>query len=558
MPSLLPACARRGAWGVVVLAILAAATGCGLISSGSDASGGNEIVATKENRDTEPPPVHGGRLVVAVPAESNGWNPFMNQWGDAPTLIGTMMIEPLAIQNNDGAPQPWLAEKWEPNSDFTEWDIALRPGITFHDGSPFNAAAAKRSLDKLHQSGLYSLQYAPLYEQVEVTGEMTVRVHLKVRWAQYPTSLAYAWMLAPAMLDRTDEGTTNPIGTGPFRFQSWTQFKSLSAIRYDGYWRKDRHGQQLPYLDEIEFRLINDDVARNEALKSGAIDMALSSGSDIAERLADDFQIIKDYSSQRTHIILNTEEAQENEGNPFTSIHARRAVAYATDRERIAASIGPGVQVTTHGFRPDSPWAPARDGYVDYDPAMARKELNLYKKATGADALRFTLNASGSSDMAPAVETFKKNLAEVGIEVTINTVEPPQSGLLVASGTFEAGLVRMHDLPDPDQMNFFYSSETYGPIGDLSLNLPRYRSKTLDANLGILRESTDPEMRKAASDDVIRESNEAVTNIWLYDTPGSIVASRRVRGLDNFRTYAFINPLPKPWLAEASIRSDAG
>jgi peptide/nickel transport system substrate-binding protein len=81
------------------------------------------LVATQSNRAAVKP---GGRLVVAVPADTNGYNPFIDQWSDSGTLVGGSFIETLAVQDNDGKAQPWLAEKWESNADFTQWTLTLR------------------------------------------------------------------------------------------------------------------------------------------------------------------------------------------------------------------------------------------------------------------------------------------------------------------------------------------------------------------------------------------------------------------------------------------------
>ena len=487
-----------------------------------------------------------------MPAESNGWNPFIDQWSDSGTMVGSSFIEPLAVQDNDGRPQPWLAERWEPNADSTTWDITVRPGVVFHDGTPLDAGVVKKSLDASFQSGLYQVALGPLYDRVEVIGPLTVRVHLKLRWAQYPTSLVHEWILAPAMLDRRDGGVLNPIGTGPFVFERWVQGKSVAVRRFDRYWRRDERGEQLPYLDGIEFRSIVDDGAREEGLRDRDIDVALSPASDIAVNLAGEFDVIKDYTGQRTYVMLNTAEGTENRGNPFRNVHARRALAYATDRQQIAQRVGQGVQMTPYGYRPDSVWAPdGADGTLPYDPEKAKAEIEIYKRETRSSKLSFTFTAIIAEEIQAITLALKEQWAKVGITATIDSIEPVKLPILAALGQYQAMWFRLHDFPDPDQMNFYYSSSTVAPVGKLSLNFTRYTSPRLDGNLRVIRESVDQQRRKVANDDLIRETNEQVVNLWLYDTPESLVASRHVKGLDKFRTHAFCNPLPKPWLSEA-------
>src|SRR3954462_14003190 len=165
-------CARRrrrvlcGA--IVAVGLLGAGCGATPDSSASE----NTPMLAQERKVAKP----GGRLIVAIPAETNGWNPFIDQWTDSGTLVGTSMIEPLAVQDNDGRGQPWLAEKWEPRADFKEWTIGLRPGVFFHDGTPMDAPAVKKSLDASFLSGLYQVALGPLYDHVEVVDPLTVRV----------------------------------------------------------------------------------------------------------------------------------------------------------------------------------------------------------------------------------------------------------------------------------------------------------------------------------------------------------------------------------------------
>jgi peptide/nickel transport system substrate-binding protein len=528
---------------IATLALLSG-TGCGLAGRASP-----QDVASLAAVDARPQ--RGGRMVVAVTAESNGWNPFINQWTDSGTLVGTSMIEPMVVQDNDGRVQPWLVEAWEPNSDFTQWTLSIRPNVLFHDGTPLDALVIKKNLDASLHSGFHQVVRS-LYNRSEVIGPLELRVHLSTTWAQYPTSLANEWVMSPAMLDRPDAGVTDPVGTGPFVFSSWEQGKALRARRWDRYWRRDAYNQPLPYLDEVEFRPIVDARTRERELRNRDIDVALSDTGDTATQFGGDHTVLKDYSGQRTYLMLNTAVGDGNRGNPFVNLHARRALAYATDRERIARTVGEGVQSTTSGFPADSPWAlRGGDGYVPYDPVQARAEVERYRRDTGARELAFSVLGLAAGQTQQVLQALKANWAEVGIKAELIGVEAAKLTLLTAMGQYQASWFKLYDFPDPDQMNFYLSSANVRPIGDISVNFTHYASRRIDDNLKVLRESVDPLARKAASDDIIRETNEQVINLWLYDTPEALVAARQVQGLDGFRTHVFANNLPKPWLAEA-------
>jgi ABC-type transport system substrate-binding protein len=548
--------ARLVAVAVALALVAGAAAGCETLGGGdSRSSAGPGTTGSPRG----PAPATGGRLVVAVPDESNGWNPFIIPWDHADALVGSSMIESLAVQDDDGRVQPWLAVRWEPNANFTQWDISVRPGVVFHDGTPLNAAAVKKALDASFQDGVSRLALGPLYDRVAVVDDLTVRVFLKVRWAQYPTSLVYQWALAPSMFDRADGGAANPVGTGPFRFARWTRSESLTARRFDRYWHRDDQDRPLPYLNEIEFRVVSpgDDLAA--AVRGGDIDLGLSNDADLATRLDDGHQVLKDYSGSHTYIALNTATGPGNQGNPFTNVHARRALAHATDRRRIAARAGPGVDVTTYGYRPGSRWAPTgNDGYAAYDPEQARREIDLYKRDTGARSLAFTLQALDVAEVPAVMQALEENWAEVGIAARIDNTDAGTLTLHAGMGEYQATWFRYLDNLDPDQTIWYYSSATAHPVGGLSLNITRYGSPGLDADLQTLRESTDPVRRKDANDALIRETNDQALSIWLYDTPELFVAGRQVQGLDVFRTHAFANAQAKPWLAEVWLHRPTG
>ena len=350
---------RSRAGAVTVVAVLALLAVACQHSSDPVASGPAATFPLNASSDTLEPdsaPVSGGSIVVSVPAETNGWNPIYNQWEDAGSLEGASFLEPLATMKADGDSEPWLADSWTPSPDFRQWTINLHPGIEFHNGQPLDAEALKENITTQFTQGLTAIVLKSEFDHVEVTGPLSVRVLLTRPWAQYPATLAITDMMAPAMLESPDFGETHPIGTGPFQFDVWQQNKSLKVKRFDHYWRKDSRGNQLPYLDSIEFRPIVDDGVSQRALENNDVDLALTASAQVADAAQETHTVLRDYTSERSFIMLNTAAADVDGPNPFTDIHARKALALATDRASIAKSVGDQVQVTTEGFRPDSKW----------------------------------------------------------------------------------------------------------------------------------------------------------------------------------------------------------
>lgn len=532
------------------------ATACGGSSSSDNANSNQAAIENNKQNPIEqdPTPVPGGKLVVGVTAETNGWNPAVNQWADAGSLEGSAFIEPLVQLDKDGKATGFLLDKWAHNDDFTQWDLTLKPNIKFQNGEDLNGDAMKGSLDATWQTGLTSVALKSVYDHIDVTGPLSVKVTLKTKMANYPVTLNMAgFMMAPEMLRRTDQGVVNPIGTGPFVFEEWKQGEYLRAKKNTNYWQKDKDGKALVYLDEIEFRPIIDDSAKEKGLQAGDLDMALTTSADVAQRLQTqpDFKVIKDYTSERTFLLLNTAQPSGDAAstpNPFSNIHARRALAYATDRQAIANQVGEGIQVTTSPYRADGRWGLPEDqtGYYPFDLAKAKQEVEAYKRDTGATELRFSFSGLTVQEDLNLMQVLQSQWSQAGITTSIDGIDQTKYISIVALGGYQAAWMRLYGSTDPDANYVFYSSEN-SVVGGLSINFTHYTSPGLDKNLQAVRQTDDFAARKAANDAAVKEINQNAINLWLFDTPYSLIANKKVFGLNIFRTQPFGNYMPKPY-----------
>jgi peptide/nickel transport system substrate-binding protein len=184
------------------------------------------------------------------------------------------------VPNGDGEFVPFLAEAVTPNADSTEWTITLRPGVTFHDGSPLTADVVKNNLDAYR--GQYPGRTSLLFQfvlaniaAVDVVDPLTVRVTTGLPWSSFPSFLYSSGrlgMIAQSQLDDPENCATDLVGTGPFKLVEWQVNDHLSLERNEDYWRTDADGNQLPYLDELEFRPVIEQQQRINGLKSGEID----------------------------------------------------------------------------------------------------------------------------------------------------------------------------------------------------------------------------------------------------------------------------------------------
>jgi ABC-type transport system substrate-binding protein len=545
---------------LIAISVLGVSCSSSNTNEGANPSGGSLKLNEKDTPlEADDNPIKGGKLVVGVTAESNGWNPSVNQWADAGSLEGPAIIEPLIIIDPNGEAMPYLLDKWAPveGSNFSKWDLTLKPGIKFHNGEDLNGKTLKESIDFIYQNGLTKIALETKYDHVEVTGDLSVRVFLRVPWAQYPAAMNNIYAMAHEMLAREDKGTVHPIGTGAFVFDEWKQGEYLRANKNPNYWRKDAKGNQLPYLDSIEFRPIIDDSSRAKALKSGDIEVAQTTQASMATDLESEYTVLRDYTSERTFIMLNTAVGEQNAGNPFTNIHARKALAYATDRETIAAGIDERVETTTQGYRPDSKWGLPNDqtGYYEYNVEKAKEEVELFKQDTKKSELTFSLTGLSNPDDQRVMQQLQEQWKQAGITANLDPVDQTKYISLIALGYYQAGWFRWYGYPNPDSNYVYNAKEDSNPIGGISINFTHYSSDKMEKNLHITRENLDFETRKKANDEVIKETNEAAINIWLYDTPYAIITTKRVRGLNSFRIHPFGNFTPKPWWGEVWIAS---
>lgn len=513
---------------------------------------------------------HGGKLVVAVNAETNGWDALSNQFSQAGSMIAGSVMETLGFINADGVVEPWLALDWTPNAKRDEWDIRLREGVKYHDGTPFNADNVKVNLDqRVKRSATKRSGVEYNITGVSTRGEYGVHVVLREPHAQLDVALAGFYMeptkqlLAPET-DNTNPQQTEPVGTGPFMFVEWIRGQKMVLKKNPNYWRWDEHGSRLPYLDTLEFRPIPDEETRAKALRAGDVDMIQSFSAWTATDLRDEFTVIKDFHSERTFVLLNTMEGQGNSPNPFTNEHARAALAYATDREDLVRRVGPpgsGVTSTVQPYRATgdvgkpngSQWAiPAgEEGYPSFDLKSAREQVDLYRQETGKD-LKFDLVTSGS-DGREILQVVQEQWRQVGIDVQLKDVDQATLIILLLTGQFQATGMRWFSFPNPEQNTPLVDPRQVEPIGRISLAFNHYKSTTMAENLKELQESTEFNRRLRASTEIWQEANFQKLNIWLYDTPLSIITRHGVRGLNRWRQNSLSFGVKPGWFGEVSV-----
>ncbi|MGI9579519.1 MAG: ABC transporter substrate-binding protein, partial [Microthrixaceae bacterium] len=269
----------------VMSALAIVASACG--GDSDEGTSGGSPDDTGDAAGESGSPVYGGNVVYGLEAEnSGGWCLPEGQLAISGIQVARAIYDTLTAPNEDGDYVPFLAESVEPNEDFTEWTVTLQDGVTFHDGTALTAEVVKNNLDAYRgeyaarQPLLLRFIFEPV-AAVDVVDDTTLTIRTSIPWPALPAALysnGRAGIVAQAQLDDAETCDTNLIGTGPFVLDEWVVNDHLSASRNPDYWGTDSEGNQLPYLDSIEFRPVGDPVTKANAVLSGDLDMAHGSG----------------------------------------------------------------------------------------------------------------------------------------------------------------------------------------------------------------------------------------------------------------------------------------
>jgi peptide/nickel transport system substrate-binding protein len=323
------------------------------------------------------------------------------------------IYEGLVRLDRGGKVQPLLAESWTVSPDHLAYTFKLRRGVTFHDGSEFDSSDVKFTLDRAMAPDSTNAQkwiFAPI-ASVATPDPTTVVVTLKQPAGNFLYGLAWgdAVIFAP---ESAANNKTNPVGTGPYRFQRWNRGDRVELVRNDAYWGK------VAAISRATFRFIPDAQAQVSAIRSGDVD-ALSNlaAQESADQLKADpkLQVVVGNTEGETIVAIN------NGKPPFSDIRVRRALAHAIDRKAVieGAVSGFGTPIGSH-FSPNHPAYVDLTGMYPYDPAKARVLLREAGFPNGFDA---TLRLPPPPYARRSGEIVAAMLAQVGVRVTIEPIE---------------------------------------------------------------------------------------------------------------------------------------
>ena len=459
-------------------------------------------------------------------------------------------FEKLIYLDEAGNLLPWLATDWVPNADLTEWTLTLREGVTFHDGTPFDAAAVAFNFDRMVDPATNSRTAGPLlgsYQGSEVTGERTLVVRFGSPFAQFPFALTSPWMgmVSPTAVQTYGaDFDQHLIGTGPFRFVSQIPQVEVVLERNPDYaWAPEGLHQGPPPLERVIFKLVLEEATRLATLETGEAQIIDEVPATRVAAIQDGgvFDVVgASRLGIARNLFLHTNLA------PTDDIRVRRALIHGTDREGLNRAVFRGVypiahQVLTPGVRF---YNPAYDDAYPYDPARA---IALLEEAGWTEINRdgyrvkdgqvLTINQAtfaGYVAEAPS-EIIQADLRDIGVKMDINVIGSGFIDIVSAlDSPYNAALLATYS-PDPGLiLDRVFHSRNLG-----ASNWAFFSTPELDSLLERGLASADEAERAVIYDRVQAILQEAAVVLPIYSNVNVFGLAKSVEG---FRTNAYGHP----------------
>lgn len=403
-------------------------------------------------------PVRGGVIVAASDVQPRSLDAVL---GNAPTsdrYTTAHIYDALIRLNADGSLSPSLAESWETVDDGGAFVLKLRPGVTFHDGTPFNADAVKFNLERTANPDTGSPQKGDLngMASVEVVDDLTVRINMEAVNMGFLAALTTAagMMSSPTVIGSmsVEDYGLMPVGTGPYKFKEWVIGSHVDLVRNDSYWRQGADGQPLPYSDGLRIRYVTNPAVKLIEVKAGSIHVAenIPAAEFPAIEADPNLQMLTAPQGILQIMAFNTTRA------PMDDARVRRAISLAVDRGFMLDLISEGYGRVANGPAPPSGWDynPDKPAPIERDVEGAKKLLD---EAGHGGGLKLSMLIVQRDPDTLIAQIIQQQLADIGIEVEINAPDRSAITAIRTGGEWDIFLTRYNPpRPDPVQIYDLY------------------------------------------------------------------------------------------------------
>lgn len=420
---------------IFLLSVVLVISGCSSSSSKNNAQPSTGKSAGAENNE----PKQGGSLTVAYDSDISNYDPILGNSGNDHSLLYPV-YDTLVGYNSELEAVPGLAKSWETPNDKT-LILHLQEGVTFHDGTVFDAEAIKFNLDRIRsdQSNISDLSSI---ESVEVMDESTVQLNLNRPDSSIILALSdrSGMMVSPAAVEKFgDDYSQNPVGTGPFKMVKWVRNGEILFEANDHYWQEG-----LPYLDKLTVKIMPDENTRLNALKSGQAQFYWNVSPDNSQALKTDQNIVLDTKMKLAfyNIYLNTTM------EPFNKKEVRQALQFAINREALVKALTFNEGEAAYQTFPKEYWAANADLTISYDLEKAKSLL----KEAGLERVSFEMFVPSTPFYQRLAEAIKGQVKEAGFDINIEPMELTKGvSLYFNEKQLPSNLTSWTGRPDPHQ-----------------------------------------------------------------------------------------------------------
>lgn len=429
----------------------------------------------------------GGTLIIARMADASNLDPHFILTINEASVVQGKVYEGLVKRDQNMDFQPLLATSWKQIDDLT-WEFVLRQGVVFHDGTPFDAQAVKKTFDRVLDPAVASPRAAmfEMVKEIKVVDPYKVQFILDKPFAPLLSILASheGSIISPTALDTYGRQLSHhPVGTGPYRFQSWTVGSEISLIHNETYWGA------APTLDQVIFKVVPDDETRIAMVENGEAHVAESIPVMELDRISasNRMRVYRSAALGTEFIGFNVAQA------PLNDLRVRQAISYAIETGAIIKGVYNNV-----GTKANSPMGPHVFGYspavqsYPYDLNRARRLLGEAGYPNGFSIDMITYNRQ---DRIKVAEVIRSQLKGIGIDAKlkivsydefVNTIEKTKDHQIFVSGWANAT-----GDADYNQYNLFHTN------GGGAGNSFQYSNPELDRLIEAGRIEQDPAKRLA-------------------------------------------------------------
>jgi peptide/nickel transport system substrate-binding protein len=482
-------------------------------------------------------PVRGGTAVIVVQADPGHLNPAIST-GSHVHAVADSLYNALIELDRDLKPQPDLAQRWSVSEGGTVYTFQLAPNVKWHDGTPFTSADVKFSFDEvlLKHHARTKAGIGAVIAAIETPASDRVVFRLK---KPYGALLQLLNVTEAPILPKhvyqggdplTHAANLKPVGTGPFKFESYRTDQQVAMVRNPDYFKAG-----LPYLDRLVFRVVPDSNAQTVALLAGEADyLGLVAATDVERlRAKPELTLAQTAFGTGGGNCINT-LSFNLERKPLADLRVRQAIAHAIDREQLLRDVQFGLgKVPSAPISSGLTWAHAGGTLSRYTATNAQRAVELLDAAglaAGADGTRLSLDMLHFPTFNRVGEVIRQNLAKVGIKVTQKPLDRAAFvDAVFAQRAFDLNIISYCNGADPDSgVRRMYVSNNIGNVP--FSNAAAYRNPEVDKLFAQAAETDNYDERSRHYAAVQKIVADELPYWWLTETVVSTAWRSRFQG----------------------------